>query len=75
MVIAQAAVVGFTGFGLGLGLLSSLLSLLPAGKVPLVLLWPVPVVVLAAVLLICTGAALAGVWRIQRIEPALVFRA
>jgi hypothetical protein len=27
------------------------------------------------VLLICTGAALAGVWRIQRIEPALVFRA
>lgn len=74
MVITQAGTVGVVGFGLGVGLLSGFLALLPAGKAPMVVLWPVPVLVLSAVLLICIGVALAALWRIQRIEPAVVFR-
>jgi len=75
MVLVQAATVGGVGFGLGGGLMSAFLSVLPEGKAPMVLLWPVPLLVLGAVLLICTGAALVGWWRVARIEPAMVFRA
>lgn len=74
MILTQAALVGGVGFGIGVGLMSAFFASLPAGRVPLLLLWPVPVLVLAAVLLICGVAAIAGVWRVARIEPAIVFR-
>ena len=75
MILVQAGVVGFVGFGVGVGLMSGFFALLPEGRAPLVMLWPVPVIVLVAVLVICVAAALISVWRVARIEPAIVFRA
>jgi putative ABC transport system permease protein len=74
MILLQALIVGLVGFGLGVGVMSAFFSAIPAGRVPLLLLWPVPVGVLGAVLFICMGAALLSVVRVARIEPAIVFR-
>ena len=74
MILLQALIVGLVGFGLGVGVMSAFFSAIPAGRVPLLLLWPVPVGVLGAVLSICMGAALLSVVRVSRIEPAIVFR-
>jgi putative ABC transport system permease protein len=75
MIVVQAAVVGFVGFGVGVGVMSGLLSMLPEGRAPLVMLWQIPLIVFVAVTLICTVTALACVWRVSRIEPGIVFRA
>jgi putative ABC transport system permease protein len=75
MIIVQAGIVGFVGFGVGVGIMSGLFSMLPEGRAPLVLLWQIPLIVLIAVTLICMVAALLCVWRVARIEPGIVFRA
>ena len=74
MIVTQAMTVGLIGFGLGGGFISIFLSAMPEDRVPLLMLWPVPVIVLAAVLAICAVAALLSVYRVARIEPAIVFR-
>jgi ABC-type lipoprotein release transport system permease subunit len=38
-------------------------------------MWPVPVIVFVAITLICVVAALFSIWRVARIEAAIVFRA
>jgi putative ABC transport system permease protein len=74
MIVAQAVTIGFIGYGLGLGGLSLVFLALPEGRVPLLLLWPVPVIVLIAVMGICLLATVLGIWRVARLEPAMVFR-
>ncbi len=74
MIVIQAAIVGFVGFGVGVGIMSGFFSLLPEDRAPLVLLWQIPLIVFVAVTLICMVAALACVWRVSRIEPGIVFR-
>lgn len=75
MIVLQALVVGIVGFGVGVGVTSVLFAMLPEGRAPVKLLWPVPVGVLCAVLVICIITALLSVWRMTHIEPAIVFRA
>jgi putative ABC transport system permease protein len=75
MILAQAGIVGFIGFGIGVGVMSAFFSALPEGRVPLLLMWPVPVIVFVAIKLICVVAALFSIWRVARIEAAIVFRA
>jgi putative ABC transport system permease protein len=75
MILLQALVVGFVGFGFGAGLITLFFSTLPEGKVPLLLMAPVPVIVFSAVTLICMAVGLLSAWRVTRIEPAIVFRA
>lgn len=75
MIAAQALTIGFIGYGLGMGCISVVLLALPEGRVPLLLLWPVPLVVLVAVVGICLLATVLGIWRVARLEPAMVFRA
>jgi putative ABC transport system permease protein len=74
IILVQAATVGLVGYSLGLGLISLVISTIPGGKVPLLLLWPVPLVSLAAIMLICAVAAALGIHRIAKLEPAIVFR-
>ena len=74
MVMTQAGVVGVVGFGIGVGVMSAFFSLLPEGRAPLRLLWPIPVIVFGAILFICLAAAVVSSWRVVRIEPAIVFR-
>lgn len=75
MLIVQSLAVGFIGFGIGLGLVCVIgHTVLQLGKVPFLLLWQLPVASLAAVMFISILAAVLGIWRITRLEPAIVFR-
>ena len=75
MLLAQAVMVGFIGYGTGLGLVTFLGNgLLRLGKVPFLLLWQIPAVVGIAVLVIVAISAVIGIARIVRLEPAIVFR-
>ena len=75
MLLLQALIVGFIGYGVGLGVVTFLgTNLLRLGKVPFLMLWQVPAIVAAAVLVIVTISALIGIRRIARLEPAIVFR-
>jgi putative ABC transport system permease protein len=74
MTVLQAATVGFTGYGIGMGLLTMFFRSLPEGRAPLLLQWPVAVIVLGAVTLITAFASFLGIRRVLRIEPAMVFR-
>lgn len=75
MLIVQSVAVGVIGYGIGLGLVSLIgNAVLRLGKVPFLLLWQIPVAALVAILCISMLAALLGIWRITRIEPAIVFR-
>jgi putative ABC transport system permease protein len=75
MLILQSVAVGLIGYGVGLGVVALMGNmLLRLGKVPFLLLWQIPVATLCAVLFICIFSALLGIWRVARIEAAIVFR-
>jgi putative ABC transport system permease protein len=76
MLIVQAFTVGFVGFGCGL-LLTAVFGhfAIQNEQPPFYMSWHIPVFALVVILLICTLAALMGIWRVSRFEPAMVFRA
>jgi putative ABC transport system permease protein len=74
MILTQAAFVGVVGFGLGAGVISAVLWLIPADRSPAVMLWQAPISVFAAIMGICLFAAMLGLMRIVKLEPAVVFR-
>lgn len=75
MLMIQALVVGFIGYGVGLGLVTVLgNNLLRLGRVPFLLLWQTTAIVGTAVLVIVIISALIGIARVARLEPAIVFR-
>lgn len=75
MILTQAGIAGFVGFGVGVGVMSAFFNILPEGRAPFVLLWQIPVIVFAAITVICMAAAALSMWRVATIEPAIVFRA
>lgn len=74
MVCVQALLVALAGYGLGAGLIALLFGAIPEGQAPLLVVWQVPVLVLVAVVSIAVLAATLAMWRVVRIEPAIVFR-
>jgi putative ABC transport system permease protein len=74
MIFMQAMVAGLIGYGVGVGMISLVIALAPANA-PLSIKWPVLVATFVPVLGICGVAALLGIQRMARIEPAIVFRA
>jgi putative ABC transport system permease protein len=75
MLIAQALTTGFLGFGFGLGIATlALRGFVRLGKVGVYTPWQLPVAVFVVVMLISVGAALLGILRVARTEPAVVFR-
>lgn len=75
MLILQSVTVGLIGFGIGLfatGMFAR--AAMKAQQPPFFMTWEMPVAVLAVILLICMIAALLGIWRVSRYEPAMVFR-
>jgi putative ABC transport system permease protein len=75
MLITQAFTVGFIGYGIGLAATSVFaLFALKNEQPPFYMPEFVPFVVLGVVLGICTLAALLGIWRVSKLEPAMVFR-
>ena len=75
MLLLQAFTVGLIGYGIGLGLTAIFgLVVLPIGQPPF-LLSPASIVrSLVSILIICTLAALFGIRKVAKLEPAVVFR-
>jgi putative ABC transport system permease protein len=75
MLITQAFTVGFIGYGIGLFFTSGFaMAALKNEQPPFYMPEFVPFAVLGVVLVICTLAALMGIWRVSKLEPAMVFR-
>jgi putative ABC transport system permease protein len=75
MIMFQALMVGFIGYGLGAGL-ASMIGWLGRGteQVPYLTSWALLAVSLGATLVICLASSLHGISRVLRLEPAAVFR-
>ncbi len=75
MVIAQAMVVAFIGFGLGVGL-ACLMGAMAArgGALAFRMIWQLVFMAGAAVLVICNLAAMLSIFKVLRLEPAVVFK-
>lgn len=75
MLITQAFTVGIIGYGMGLlGTAGFAMGALKNEQPPFYMPEFVPFAVLGVVLGICMLAALLGIWRVSRLEPAMVFR-
>lgn len=75
MLIVQAFTVGIIGYGIGLLLTAGFaFGALEKEQPPFYMPMFVPFAVLAVILGICMLAALLGIWRVSRLEPAMVFR-
>lgn len=74
MILLQSVLVGLVGYGLGVGA-ASLFGLL-AGNTELAfrLLPETLLVTGAAITLICILASMASLWKVMRLEPAIVFK-
>lgn len=76
MLLFQSLAVGLIGYGIGVGITVLFGRMaLSTRSIPYFMPWQVPAAVLAVVLLISGVAALSGIFRIARLEPAIVFRA
>ncbi len=75
MILLQAFTVGLTGYGVGVGL-ATLFGFLAArnGGLPFSQTWQLLVLVLAALLTICTASALISIIKLAKLEPGIVFR-
>jgi putative ABC transport system permease protein len=76
MVLIQAAFAGAVGYGIGLGMAAACgLWLRQQGTLAFVLSWPLVIDSAVAVGFISLVSAGSAVWRLRRLEPAIVFRA
>jgi putative ABC transport system permease protein len=75
MVVLQALLVGGIGYGLGIGG-AAFFGWFTAGKTELAFRLPWQVLALSgvAIALICTFAAFLSLWKVVRLEPAVVFK-
>lgn len=75
MILLQAFTVGLTGYGVGIGLATAFGFLTArGGGLPFVETWQLLLLVLMALLTICTFSALISIFKLARLEPAIVFR-
>jgi len=75
MLMLQALTVGVIGFGLGLLATAGFaMGAIKRSQPPFYMPWPVPFVAFGVIIFICMVAALLGIWRLSRFEPAMVFR-
>jgi len=74
MIVLQALTVGAIGYGLGVGAACLFGAASKHSELAFLLPWQVLALTAGAVLLICVGSALASIWKVMRLEPAIVFR-
>jgi len=74
MIVLQALMVGGIGYGLGVGAACLFGAVSQNSELAFRLPWQVLALTAGAVLLICVGAALTSMWKVIRLEPAVVFR-
>jgi putative ABC transport system permease protein len=74
MILLQSAVVGFIGYGLGVGAAAAFGYLLRDSELAFKLPWQLLVISGAAVTLICMIASLISMRKVVKLEPAIVFK-
>ncbi len=75
MLLLQAFTVGIIGYGIGLlGTAGFAMGALKRTEPPFYMPDIVPPAVLGVIFFICALASLMGIWRVSRLEPAMVFR-
>ncbi len=75
MLLLQAFTVGLIGYGMGLGLTALFgFLVLPVGQPPFLLQPSSLLLTGGALIVICSFAALLGIIKVARLEPAIVFR-
>lgn len=75
MLLLQAWTTGLIGYGIGAGLASLILRrFLAMGQPAVMVPWQLPTAVFGMIMVICTLAAILGIIRVARTEPAIVFR-
>ncbi len=75
MLMAQALTVGLIGYGLGVGLTALFgVAVLKSGQPPFLMPYQLPLFTFVVIIFICMFAALLGIWKIYKLEPAVVFR-
>lgn len=74
MIVAQAALCGLVGFGLGVGASAIVGRITPQATMPYLLLWQVLSFTAAAMFLICTISAVLSARIAWRVDPARVFK-
>jgi len=75
MLLTQAFTVGFIGYGIGLFFTARFaFPALANEQPPFYMPEIVPPAVFVVILLICGLSSLLGIWRVARLEPAMVFR-
>ena len=74
MIILQALMVGIIGYGLGVGAACLFGTAASNSELAFRLPWQVLALTAGAVLVICVGASLLSMWKVIRLEPAIVFR-
>jgi putative ABC transport system permease protein len=75
MVLLQAMVVGGLGYGIGVGLGAIFGEIVARGGLAFRMPWQIPVFAFALVMTMCVIAAVLSMWRVLRLEPAVVFKA
>lgn len=75
MLVTQAFTVGLVGYGIGIGLTAGFAFIaLKNEQPPFYMPDIVPWAVLGVILFICSLSAMLGIFRVSRLEPAMVFR-
>ncbi len=74
MILLQAAMVGGIGYGLGVGVASAFGTLSHSTELSFQLPWQLLVTSATAVTLICAASATLSMWKVIRLEPAIVFK-
>lgn len=76
MVIVQALLAGFIGYGIGLGLATIVgIFLLLSDRLPFYLSWQITLLTLVMILVICLFSAVISIRRINKLDASEVFRA
>ena len=74
MILLQALLVGYIGYGLGVGLAAFSGFASRKSELAFLMPWWLPVLSAFAVLVICSAASLISMWKVIRLEPAVVFK-
>jgi putative ABC transport system permease protein len=75
MLMVQALTVGMIGYGLGVGMTALFgLAVVKTGQPPFLLPYQLPLITFLVIVFICLFAALLGIRKIYKLEPAVVFR-
>ena len=75
MLMLQALTVGMIGYGLGVGLTTLFgLAVVKTGQPPFEMPYQLPLFTFVVIVFICMFAAMLGIRKIYKLEPAVVFR-